>query len=107
MRKGRGKHASVSQTNTVKAIWVGMAKKSGTAPHLLNHGYCFHLIRKSHAIRRPYGSSREGVEHEWQRSHQGPGRMDMNFKKDHPKTKLNFGIKPYDSDGYELQERSS
>ncbi|KAG6293974.1 hypothetical protein E4U09_002799, partial [Claviceps aff. purpurea] len=40
------------------------------SPHLLNHGYASHLIRKTRAPRRPCGSSRDGVQHEWQSRHQ-------------------------------------
>ncbi|KAG6030218.1 hypothetical protein E4U40_008035 [Claviceps sp. LM458 group G5] len=45
------------------------------APHLVNHGYFTHPIRKSNAIQRPRGSSREGGWHEWRTQHQGPDRF--------------------------------
>ncbi|KAG6039544.1 hypothetical protein E4U39_007614, partial [Claviceps sp. Clav50 group G5] len=40
------------------------------SPHLINHGYGAHLIRKTRAPRRPCGSSRDGLEHEWRSRHQ-------------------------------------
>ncbi|KAG6083657.1 hypothetical protein E4U31_006677, partial [Claviceps sp. LM219 group G6] len=42
------------------------------SPHLLNHGYASHLIHQTRAPRRPHGSSREGVQYEWQSRHQDP-----------------------------------
>ncbi|KAG5994725.1 hypothetical protein E4U52_000805, partial [Claviceps spartinae] len=52
----------------------GAATADEVAPHLVNHGYFGHLVRRSNAIDRPHGSSREGVEHEWQTLHQSPNR---------------------------------